>query len=156
MDFLGNRALLEQPLQGFLCPRATGSWAILPCLDWAVRHAHDQEPIVSTFHSELEASVLELLTDGTCPIIMVLGRKLYRQVPPQLQKLLDADRLLMVSLSEAVRISRASAYRCNQYVCQHAERVTFGFLAPESSLYTLYEDCQSAHKKTEVLASRPS
>ena len=153
MTFLGNTALLEMPAVGFLCSRTTGSSAILPSLDWAVEHARGSQPVISTFHSELEQSVLKLLVSGTCPIVMVLGRSLYRNIPPQLQPLLAVGRLLLVSLADTPRISLATALASNQYVCRHAASLTFGFLAPQSSLYTLYQEQLALHKPVTLLSA---
>ncbi len=144
MTLLGNTSLLELPKHGFLCSRTTCSSAILPCLDWAVAMAKGSEPIMSTFHSQLEQSVLELLASGTCPIIMVLGRKQYHKLPYHLQTLHDQDRLLVVSITDQQRIDRHSAAMCNNYIMSHAIDLTFGYIAPGSSLSEL---CRCAKMK---------
>jgi len=151
MTYLGNLSLLPQHRQpdsgltvrGFLCSRCTGSRAILPCLDWAVSVSRGDEPIMSTFHSELEAAVLDILITGTCPIILVLGRRLYREVPAKLRPLLDANRLLIISLSDQPRITRESAFACNRFISEQADALTFGFLSRDSSLWPLYEGVMS-------------
>ncbi|MCQ2244851.1 MAG: hypothetical protein MJZ32_11425 [Bacteroidaceae bacterium] len=151
MEYLGNISLLDQLLRpssgqavhGFLCSRCTKSNVILPCLDWAVERAKGSEPVMSTFHSELESAVLDMLISGSCPIILVLGRRLYKKIPKRLQPLLDANRLLIISLSDQSRISRESAFICNKYICDNAKTLTFGFVSKESSLYSLYESVRS-------------
>lgn len=140
MTLLGNTSLLELPKHGFLCSRTTSSSAILPCLDWAVAMAKGSEPIMSTFHSQLEQSVLELLASGSCPIIMVLGRKQYHKLPQKLQPLLAQNRLLLVSVADQPRIDRHSATLCNQYIATHSETLTFGYISPNSPLADLYQN----------------
>lgn len=151
MEYLGNISLLNQEMHGFLCSRTTRSSVILPCLDWAVEHARGTEPVISTFHSELECAVLDMLLQGTCPIILVLARRLYKNVPESLQPAIAASRLLIVSTSNSPRISRASAAAANAYICQQATTLTFGFLSPTSSLFPLYEKAQDMGKQVVVI-----
>ena len=150
MELLGNISLLNRPKHGFLCSRCTKSSVILPCLDWAVDYSKGTIPIMSTFHSEIENAVLDILLKGSCPIILVLGRKQYKQIPAKLQTAFDNNRLLIVSVSNRNRINRESALSANRYVCEQSHDITFGFISPNSSLYSLYEETK-ATKKTKVL-----
>ena len=152
MDTLGNTSLLSQPAHGFLCSRCTKSRAILPCLDWAAEMAHGSTPVMSTFHSELEDAVLDILLRGTCPIILVLGRRPYTDIPAKLKTALDTGRLLIVSISSQQRITKDSALRCNEYICNTASHLTFGFVSPSSSLYLLYQQAQTEGKPLTLLA----
>lgn len=150
MELLGNISLLNRPKHGFLCSRCTKSSVILPCLDWAVDYSKGTIPIMSTFHSEIEEAVLDILLKGSCPIILVLGRKQYKQIPTKLQTAFDNNRLLIVSVNNQNRINRESALSANRYVCEQSHDITFGFISPNSSLSTLYEETK-ATKKTKVL-----
>ena len=143
MDTLGNTSLLSQPAHGFLCSRCTKSSAILPCLDWAAEMAHGSTPVMSTFHSELEDAVLDILLRGTCPIILVLGRRPYTDIPAKLKTALDTGRLLIVSISSQQRITKDSAFRCNKYIYNHASFLTFGFVSSKSSLFPLFQQAQN-------------
>lgn len=162
MEYLGNISLLDQLLQprsgqavhGFLCSRTTKSSVILPCLDWAVEKSKGTEPVMSTFHSEIEEAVLNMLLKGKCPIILVLARSLYKKIPALLIKPLKEDRLLIISLSDQKRISRESAFICNQYICNNSQTLTFGFLSEESSLYSLYEEQKAKNKEITVLGRK--
>ena len=139
MTTLGDITVLDRPAIGFLCSNKAQSGAILPCLDWAVKVSKGDTPIISTFHSELERAVLDVLLRGKCPIILVLGRKLYKHMPEHLQHAYDSGRLIFVSLSDAPRITRATAHLCNDYICLHSAYLTFGYVAPDSSLRELYD-----------------
>ena len=150
MELLGNISLLDQPKHGFLCSRCTKSSVILPCLDWAVEYSKGTMPVISTFHSEIENAVLDILLKGSCPIILVLGRKQYKQIPTKLQTAFDNNRLLIVSVNNQNRINRESALSANRYVCEQSHNITFGFISPNSSLSSLYEETKVT-KKTKVL-----
>ena len=150
MELLGNISLLDQPKHGFLCSRCTKSSVILPCLDWAVEHSKDSLPVISTFHSEIEEAVLDILLKGSCPIIIVLGRKQYKRIPAKLQTAFDNNRLLIVSVSNQNRINKESALLANRYVSEQSHDITFGFISPDSSLSSLYEKTKET-KNTKVL-----
>ena len=152
MNYLGNISLLDQPKHGFLCSRCTKSSVILPCLDWAVSHAHGDAVVMSTFHSEMEDAVLDMLLPGTCPIILVLGRSLYKTVPEKLLPALDSGRLLIISISNQRRISRESAFAANEYICNNSDSITFGYLSQDSSLQTLFDDAVAKNKQVQVLS----
>ena len=152
MNYLGNISLLDQSKHGFLCSRCTKSSVILPCLDWAVGHAHGDAVVMSTFHSEMEDAVLDMLLPGTCPIILVLGRSLYKVVPEKLRPALDSGRLLIVSISSQGRISRESAFAANEYICKNSDSITFGYLSQDSSLRTLYDDAVAKNKQVQVIS----
>ena len=152
MNYLGNISLLDQPKHGFLCSRCTKSSVILPCLDWAVSHAHGDAVVMSTFHSEMEDAVLDMLLPGTCPIILVLGRSLYKTVPEKLLPALDSGRLLIISISNQRRISRESAFAANEYICNNSDSITFGYLSQDSSLRTLYDKVVAKNKQVQVLS----
>ena len=152
MIYCGNISLLDQPKHGFLCSRCTKSSVILPCLDWAVGHAHGDAVVMSTFHSEMEDAVLDMLLPGTCPIILVLGRSLYKTVPEKLLPALDSGRLLIISISNQKRISRESAFAANEYICNNSDSITFGYLSQDSSLRTLFDDAVAKNKQVQVLS----
>ena len=155
MTYLGNISLLDQEKHGFLCSRCTRSSVILPCLDWAVERAHGDAVVMSTFHSEMESAVLDMLLPGTCPIILVLGRSLYKVVPEKLRPALDAGRLLIVSISNQGRISRESAFVANEYICNNSDSITFGYLSQDSSLHPLYEKAIAQNKQVHVITNSP-
>lgn len=146
MMTMGNIALLDQQPVGFLCSRSTASSAILPCLDWATNMAKGNVPVMSTFHSEIESAVLDILLRGKCPIIIVLGRSLYKVIPERWKQAYEDGRLLIVSTSMQSRISRESAFNSNKYIADTADSLTFGFLSEESSLYSIFESVKAASR----------
>ena len=139
MDYFGNRDLLKLPKTAFLASSKIPVDLVLKCYDWATQMTKKEECVISGFSSHLEKEVLHFLMKGTCPIILVLAREMYKQVPPELQALLDDNRLLIVSVSKAVRQSKATAYARNKYICEIADKILFVGVTEKSSLYSLRE-----------------
>lgn len=77
---------------------------------------------------------------GKCKIILVLARALYKSIPAELQPLLDADRLLIISTSNATRQSKATALSRNRYICEQADKIHFVRVTEHSSLYPLKQE----------------
>ena len=137
MDYLGNKELLNIPKTAFLASSTIPTDMVLKCYDWASKAAHSDQCIIRGFSSHLEKEVLHFLMKGTCPIILVLARQMYRQVPPELQRLLNDNRLLVISTTNAVRQSKATAHARNKYICELADQVLFIGVTDRSSLYPL-------------------
>ena len=139
MDYLGNKEILELPKTAFLASSTIPTDIVLRCYDWAQQASRGSECIVSGFSSHLEREVLHFLMKGTCPIILVLAREMYKQIPTELQPLLDANRLLIISKSNAARQSKATALARNKYICEMADKILFVGVTEKSSLYSLRE-----------------
>ena len=137
MDYLGNKDLLKLPKTAFLASRTIPTDMVLKCYDWATQMAKKEQCVISGFSSHLEKEVLHFLMKGRCPIILVLARQIYKQVPPELQTLLDDNRLLIVSVSKAVRQSKATALVRNRHICEIADSILFVGVKESSSLYPL-------------------
>lgn len=139
IHYLGNKELLNVPKTAFLASNTIPPDMVLRCYDWATRMAKEGRCVVSGFSSHLEREVLHFLAKGSQPIILVLAREMYRQIPSELQPLLDANRLLIISASKAVRQSKASAQTRNRYVCELADKILFVGVNENSSLNPLKE-----------------
>ena len=136
---LGNKELLKTPKTAFLASSTIPTDMVLKCYDWATQMAKEGKCVISGFSSHLEQEVLHFLAKGKQPIIIVLAREIYKRIPPELQPLLDANRLLIISVSNAVRQSKATAHSRNKYICEMAEEILFVGVNEESSLYKLKE-----------------
>ena len=137
MDCLGNKELLKLPKTAFLASSRIPVDLVLSCYDWASQTAQSEQCVVSGFSSHLEKEVLHFLMKGRCPIILVLARQIYKQIPSELQPLLDANRLLIISASNAVRQSKATALARNRIICEMAEQIVFVGVDEKSSLFEL-------------------
>ena len=145
MDYLGNKELLKLPKTAFLASSKIPVDLVLSCYDWASQTAQSEQCVISGFSSHLEKEVLHFLMKGRCPIILVLAREMYKQIPPELQPLLDANRLLIISVSKAVRQSKATAYARNKYICEMADKNLFVGVTEKSSLYPLKDMYKNKH-----------
>ena len=139
MDYWGNKELLDLPKTAFLASSTIPTDMVLKCYDWATQMAKEEQCVVSGFSSHLEKEVLHFLMKGRCPIILVLARQMYKQIPAELQPLLDDNRLLIISVSKAVRQSKATAHARNKYICEIADKILFVGVTEKSSLYPLTE-----------------
>ena len=137
LNYLGNKDLLKLPKTAFLASNTISSEIVLRCYDWATEMRREGRCVVSGFSSKLEKDVLHFLLKGQQPIIMVLARQMYKVVPVDLKEALEQNRLLIISTSNAVRQSRATAMERNRYVCNEANTIVMAGLAHSSSLSAL-------------------
>jgi hypothetical protein len=135
IEYLGNQELLKLQKTAFLASSTIPPEMVLRCYDWAAGN-HDG-CVVSGFSSKLEKDVLHFLLKSKCPIILVLARRMYRDVPEELKDLLEQGKLLIISISKAVRQSKATALSHNRYICEQSDRLLFVGVTPQSSLYPL-------------------
>ena len=145
MVLFGNKELLGVPKTAFLAASTIPPDIVLKCYDWAVSMANEGQCVISGFSSHLEKEVLHFLMKGRCPIILVLAREMYKQIPSELQPLLDAHRLLVISVSKAVRQSKATAHARNKYICEIADKILFVGVTEKSSLYPLTDTYKNKH-----------
>ena len=85
--------------------------------------------------SDAYERVLRPLLKGSQPIIIVLARKMYKVIPDELKEPLAQNRLLIISVCNAIRQSKATAMIRNKYVCEMADKILFVGVTEQSSLY---------------------
>ena len=78
-----------------------------------------------------------LLLKAKTPVIMVLARRMYREIPEELKAPLDQGRLLIISTSASVRQSRITTLAQNRYICEIADQIMMVGVTDGSSLYGL-------------------
>ena len=139
IELLGNKEILGVPKTAFLAASNIPPDMVLKCYDWAVRMADEGRCVISGFSSHLEKEVFHFLAKGHQPIILVIARKMYKEIPPELQDLLNQNRLLIVSVCNAVRQSKATAHIRNRYICESANDIVFVGVTERSCLFTLLE-----------------
>lgn len=140
VEYLGNKELLKVPKTAFLASSTIAPDQVLGVYDWAIRMAKEEQCVISGFSSHVEQEVFHFLAKGKQPIILVLARRMYKNVPNELQALLDSNRLLIISISQAVRQSKATAYARNKYICDIANHILFVGVNEQSSLFKLASD----------------
>lgn len=137
LEYLGNRQLLRLKKTAFLASSIISSETVLGVYDWATEMRNRGECVVSGFNSKLEQDVLHFLLKGSQPLILVLARRMYRDVPNELIEPLVQNRLLVISVSNAVRQSKATASLRNRYICEIADDIVFVGVTEQSSLCSL-------------------
>ena len=93
--------------------------------------------IISGFQTKLEKDVLQLLLKRHIPVIIVLARRMYKELPVEILSAIDGNEALILSLSHLPRNSKQSALTRNKYIISIADNVVFGALDPSSSLASL-------------------
>ena len=146
IQVLGNKDLLKLPKTAFLAANTIPPEMVLKCYDWAVKMANEGQCVISGFSSHLEREVLHFLMKGRQPIILVLARQMYHDMPPEFQRLIEEKRLLIISVSNAVRQSKATALIRNKYICEIADQIVFVGVNEKSSLHPLYVQYSSKYK----------
>ena len=143
VEYLGNRELLKLKKTAFLASSTISSETVLRCYDWATEMRNRGECVVSGFSSKLEQDVLHFLLKGSQPIIIVLARRMYRNIPDELKEPLAQNRLLIISVSNAVRQSKVTAMARNRYVCEMADKIFFVGVTEQSSLYAFKKEFEN-------------
>ena len=138
MDYLGNKELLKQHKTAFLASSTIPPDMVLKCYDWAA--GKHEGCVVSGFSSKMEQDVLHFLLKAKCPVILVLARCMYKVIPENLKEAIEEGRLLIISVSNAVRQSKVTAHARNKYICEIADQILFVGVDEKSSLYCLQEE----------------
>ena len=81
--------------------------------------------------------MLQLLLKRHIPVIIVLARRMYKELPAEIQTAIDGNEALILSLSHLTRNSKSSALARNRYIISIADNVVFGALDSSSSLAKL-------------------
>lgn len=150
MEYRGNKELLSLPKVGFLAASRVSSDEVMQCFDWAVQQAKEQHCVVSGFSSRLERDVLHFLLKGSCTIIVVLARSMYKILPNEWQAAFDQGRMLIISTNNIPRQSRQTAQQRNQYVAELADTLYLAGATDTSSISYLQ---QSFSYKSKIISS---
>ena len=138
MEYLGNKELMNLPKTAFLASSTIAPDEVLRCYDWAT--GEHEGCVMSGFSSRLEHDVLHFLLKAKTPVIMVLARRMYREIPEELKVPLEQGRLLIISTTTSVRQSRTTALARNRYICELADRIMMVGVTDSSSLYGLQKE----------------
>lgn len=139
LSHIGNLDLQKRQKTAFLCSSKTTSRDILKSFDWATSVPKDS-CIISGFQTKLEKDVLQLLLKRHIPVIIVLARRMYKELPAEIQSAIDGNEALILSLSHLSRNSKPGALARNKYIISIADSVVFGALNPSSSLANLAKE----------------
>ena len=137
-EYLGNTSLLDRYLVAFFASREYSEDVAERAVHWAEDICQTDKVVISGFHSPLEKRALDILLEHKHPVIIALGRALYKKVPLQLQSAIDEGRLLYVSFRGYSRHSWKSSEIRNWKAAGLADEVYFTPFDNTSSLSTLH------------------
>ena len=139
MEILGNEIIMSYLKTGFLASSHIDVSDVMACYEWASRKPEPGCCVMSGFSSKMERDVLHFLLRAHTPVIWVLARRPYKELPHDLQEAMDENRLLIISSTEAQRQTKNSAYKRNEYIAETADKLLFTGVNEDSSLYPLYK-----------------
>lgn len=98
LDCVGDTSLLDSALIGVFSSANCPASQILKAHDYAKEIRNGEVGIISGFHAPAEKEVLEVLLKGTCPIVVVLGRRLVgARIPLAWKTEVEKGRMLVIS-----------------------------------------------------------
>lgn len=120
VQFIGDPAILEQPLLGLFCSQKCPGKLIIEAFDLAKELRDQRVPVISGFHSSIEKEMLHIFMRGTQPIVICLAREMKGySIPIEYKTLLNEGRLLLISPffgKKFTRITKNAAVVRNQIV----------------------------------------
>ena len=143
IEYLGNKELLKLHKTAFLASSTIPLEMVLKCYDWASGKHEEGECVISGFSSKLERDVLHFLIKAKCPVILVLARRMYSNIPEELKEPIEQGRLLIISSFNSPRQTRVTANIRNKYVCSISDKVLIVTANSKSSLAPLSEEFKS-------------
>ena len=152
MDLSGNKDLLDRELVAFFASRNSPPEAFAIARLWAYEISKTDKVVISGFHSPLEKEVLHILLEVKHPIVIALGRKLYKRIPQEYIDALNEGRMLILNVCTASRQNWWTAQYRNYVIADYAEECYFVGIHQGSSLDVLYDIRQCKSRKLEELA----
>ena len=146
-QYNGKLELLDRELTAFFSSRTIATDKVMACYDWATSLNAETDCVVSGFQSPIEQDVLHFLLKNRIPVIVVLARAMYKQIPEELEEAYNDGRVLFISISNNTRVNKATASTRNRYVVDLAQEVLFGMFAEKSSLNEIYQYAKDNNKK---------
>ena len=147
-QYTGNKDLMSKKLTAFLSSRTIATDKVMACYDWATSLNAESDCVVSSFQSPMEQDVLHFLMKSKIPVIVILARAMYKNIPEELKAAYNCGRVLFISISNNPRVNKATAQIRNKYVVDIANEVLFGMFNESSSLYEVYQYALGQNKKT--------
>jgi predicted Rossmann fold nucleotide-binding protein DprA/Smf involved in DNA uptake len=136
-DHVGEIALLNQSLLAIFSSAKCPANLILQAHDYAKEIRDGEMGVISGFHAPAEKEVLEVLLKGTCPIVVVLGRRLKgARIPAAWQSEIEKGRLLVISPFKEYQkyVTKEVSLKCNDLAARIAGRVLIVHASEEGSL----------------------
>jgi predicted Rossmann fold nucleotide-binding protein DprA/Smf involved in DNA uptake len=140
VSLLGNPAALSAPLIGILCSRQVPKGMADLVYEWACSARDLRFAVVGGFLSPAERECLDVLLEGSQPVVVCLARGLAAtRVPSRWRTPVQRGRLLLLSpFEDDVRhVTHATAEVRNRVVAALAYRLVVPHAAPNGRLLSL-------------------
>lgn len=148
-EYLGNTSLLDRYLVAFFASRSSTAEVAERALRWADDICQTDKVVISGFHSPLEKEVLRVLLEHKHPVIIALGRSVYKRVPQQFEQPLAEGRMLIVSISNSVRQGWWTSQRRNWTIADWADECIWAGVHRGSALDAPFDIYLLKSKKIE-------
>lgn len=126
MDCIGNIELISIPMLAVFSSAKCPASLILKAHDYAKEIRKGETGVISGFHSPAEKEILQVIMKGTCPIIVVLGRKLENARLPMTWRVeIEKGRMLVISPFKKYQahVKKEMALKRNDLAARIAGRV---------------------------------
>ena len=139
LSALGNLDLLAVPKTALFCSARCPGKVILTTYDQAAKWRDAGRCVISGFHSPVEKECLQILLRGSQPVIICPARALPQRVPPDWNKPLADERLLILSCfpESERRVTTELAARRNKFVAALADEIWFAHITPGGQMEQL-------------------
>lgn len=98
IDYIGDIDLINCSMLAIFSSVKCPASLILKAHDYAKEMKDGKTGIISGFHAPAEKEILEVLSKGTCPIIIVMGRTLQNaRIPTLWKEKIEKGRMLVIS-----------------------------------------------------------
>ena len=148
-SYLGNPELLDRYLVAFFASRETPEDVAKRACQWVEMICQTDKVVISGFHSPVEKEVLRILLEHKHPVVLVLGRALYKRIPKEYVEPLDEGRMLIFNSRNDVRHGWWNSQHRNFVVCNYADECVFAEIHRGSTLDVLFDIYLSKSKKLE-------
>lgn len=155
VSYLGNGELIRAPMLAIFSSAKCPASSILKAHDYAKEIRDGEMGIISGFHAPAEKEVLEVLLKGTCPIIVVLGRRLEgARVPAAWKVEIGKGRMLVISPFKEYqkRVTKEISVRQNDLAAHLAGRVLIVHASEGGSLHRQIERWRSGNVEVAYLS----
>jgi len=155
MDYIGNIKLISSPMLAVFSSAKCPASLILKAHDYAKEIRDGKTGIISGFHAPAEKEILEVLLKGTCPIIVVLGRRLENARLPLIWRVeIEKGRMLIISPFKEYQahVKKEMALKRNDLAAQIAGRVLVVYASEGGSLHGRVEQWKTNGIEVSYLA----
>lgn len=154
IDYVGNTDLVNKSILAIFSSAQCPASLILRAHDYAKEIRNGENVIISGFHSPPEKEVLNVLLKGTCPLIVVLGRRLENaRFPITWRPEIEKGRMLVISPFKEyqTQVNKDMALKRNDLAARIAGRVLIIYASEGGSLNRLVEKWKSEGIDVESL-----